>query len=135
MIPSSSVSGAWSAVTVVAALVGTVFTTVYAGRVTKRQQATKDSLATLEWAREFEKRTQEAERKASAAEGRSLEAERRSIRLERQLADAEAKAEALVEIVQWVGQIVDLAHDVTDTDHRRLVAVINGGPPAYRQHR
>lgn len=118
----------------VISLVGTLITLAYTGKLTRRQEKTRESLAQLEWAKEFEKRTQSAETKAQEADRRAIDAERRQIHVERQLASAEVRADALVELVDWVGAIIEAAH-TADVTIDRLRAIIDHGPPAYRRLR
>lgn len=127
-------AGLFSIILGVCALLGTVFTAVWSGRIQKRQHQTQQSLAELEWAKEFEKRTQAAEAKATKADERAMDAERRQIGLERSLASAELKTEAMIELVDWVGSIIAEAHKPEATLDG-LVRTINGGPPAYQRTR
>lgn len=118
----------------VLSLVGTLVTLSVTGKLNRRQQHTRDSLAGLEWAKEFEKRTQSAELKAQEADRRALGAEHRQVHLERQLASAEVRADAMIELVDWIAAIIEAAHSA-DVTVDRLRAIIDGGPPAYHRHR
>jgi len=104
-------------------------------RAKRRTDKTEEGLAALKWAEAFEKRTERAETKAQAAEDKNAENERRQIQMERRLSRGEEAADALVEMIEWAGQVIDLAHDASDTDHVRLIRKINGGPPAYHRNR
>jgi hypothetical protein len=108
---------------------------ILSSRAKRRSAKTEEGLAALEWAKEFEGRTQRAEAKAQAAEDKNAETERRQITMERRLVKGEEAADNLVELIEWIGQVIDLAHDTNDGDHARLVAFINGGPGVYRRHK
>lgn len=108
---------------------------VLSNRARRKHDKTEEGLAALAWAQEFEKRTQAAERKAADAEKHASETERRSIETDRRLASYERQMADLVEVITWVGEVVELAHDASDPDHTRLVRKINGGPPAYHRNR
>jgi uncharacterized protein HemX len=131
------VSGAnWTSIAVAGlALIGVVFGNIVSSRANRRTAANSASLSTLEWAKEFEKRAQAAEAKAEEAETKNRDNERSIIALERKLARAETAADSLVDLLEWVGKVVELAHDPGDGDHAQLVRVINGGPPAYHRNK
>lgn len=128
---ASWVSLAIAVVTAASAIVGKVLSS----RAKRRGDKTEEGLAALQWAKEFEARTQRAENRAQAAETRSAETERRQIQTERKLARAEDRMEDLSHLVEWVGEVIDLAHDATDSDRRALMRKIDGGPPAYHRNR
>lgn len=108
---------------------------ILSNRAKRRTDRTEEGLAALQWAKEFEARTQAAETKARAAEEHANETERRAIATERTLARAEDRMADLAEMVAWVGEVIDLAHDASDADRAQLVRKINGGPPAYHRNR
>lgn len=125
------VSLAIAAMTAASVVIGKLLS----NRAKRRTDQTEEGLAALEWAKEFEARTQRAEARSQQAEERNAENERRLIRMERKLAKGEEAAEALVELVGWTSEVIDLTHDPDDPDHRRLLRKIDGGPPAYHRHR
>lgn len=126
----------WASIAVsVLALAGVIFGHVVSSRANRRTARNQESINVLDWAKAFEERTKTAEAKAEQAAQINAANERRVIQLEGKLSRAEEAAESLVEIVEWVAQIVEMAHDPADAGHRRLVRVINGGPPAFHRYR